>query len=157
MESKFCRKCHEIKPCTEKFFGYNPQGGLRHVCRTCMNANNRRLYELNPEQTKVRRDNYKKRLDAAEGSYTETEIMQIRTRLKDSCFYCGEDLKGGGEKDHIIPLSKSGSNWASNITLACLGCNRDKCNKSVFEFVKWRRERGLKISTYCMNYLAAIL
>ncbi|MDZ7585568.1 MAG: HNH endonuclease [Thiobacillus sp.] len=118
-----------------------------------MAANNRRLHALNPEKTEARREKYKQRLESAEGSHTDSEIYQIRKRLNDLCFYCGDALQGSGEKDHIVPLSKGGSNWACNITLACLSCNRDKYNKSVLEFVQWRQERGLKISKHCLDYL----
>ncbi|MCE7915740.1 MAG: hypothetical protein DYH15_14000 [Nitrosomonas sp. PRO4] len=153
MDTKACRKCHEVKPCNAQFFGHTPKGSLRHVCRVCMAANNRRLHAINPEKTQARRERYKQHLQLAKGSYTDLEISEIRRNLGDSCFYCGVPLQGGGEKDHIIPLSKGGSNWSSNITLACLSCNRDKYNKSVSEFIKWKQERGLKISRRCYDYL----
>ena len=41
------------------------------------------------------------------------------------CHYCGNktiDL----EIDHVIPLSKGGSNKQGNLVLACQKCNREK-------------------------------
>lgn len=156
MNTRTCRKCLEAKPCTTKFFGHNPQGGFRHVCRTCMAANNRRLHAANPEQTQRRRESYKQRLETAAGFHTDNDILQIRKRHKDTCFYCGDALQGGGEKDHVVPLSSGGSNWAKNITLACRSCNRDKYDKSVPEFAQWRQRLGLKVSELCLDYLQSL-
>lgn len=43
------------------------------------------------------------------------------------CFYCRCDLSGEtATVDHVIPLSRGGSNRADNLKLACKGCNQDK-------------------------------
>jgi hypothetical protein len=58
------------------------------------------------------------------------------------CTYCGvyaEKL----ECDHIIPVSKGGSNDMDNLTTACRTCNRQKKDKSVAEFIIYKQ----KIST----------
>jgi 5-methylcytosine-specific restriction endonuclease McrA len=125
------------------------------VCRECKRAYERNQHAQKPELTAARREKYKDRLDSAPGSFSDYDIAMIRRQLNDCCFYCGVPLKGGGEKDHIVPLSKDGTNWPSNITLACLRCNRDKYDKSVSEFVVWRKERGLLTSAKCLQYLAA--
>jgi 5-methylcytosine-specific restriction endonuclease McrA len=59
------------------------------------------------------------------------------------CYYCGKPghmridtgSKGKGqwmmiehEIDHIIPLSKEGTNDADNLVIACKACNRKKSN-----------------------------
>ena len=43
------------------------------------------------------------------------------------CVQCGrqEDL----EFDHVIPVSKGGSNTARNVQLLCMKCNREKSNR----------------------------
>ncbi len=156
IHTKRCSKCGKVKPATAEFFGHNPQGGLRNSCRECKRAYEKKQHALKPELTAARRERYKERLDSAPGSFSDYDIAKIRAQLKDCCFYCGTPLKGGGEKDHIVPLSNGGSNWPSNITLACLSCNRDKYNKSVLEFVAWRKERSLATSAECLQYLAAL-
>jgi len=52
---------------------------------------------------------------------------EIWTRDEGRCVRCGsrENL----EYDHIIPVSKGGSNTARNVDLLCEVCNREKSNK----------------------------
>lgn len=49
-----------------------------------------------------------------------------------ACFYCGADKKLEG--DHIIPLSRGGSNVPANIATACRACNLSKGTKSLEEW-----------------------
>lgn len=57
------------------------------------------------------------------------ENVQVRVWNRDSgkCVSCGNNEKL--EFDHIIPVSKGGSNTARNIQLLCEKCNREKSNK----------------------------
>jgi len=48
-------------------------------------------------------------------------------RDEGKCVKCGS--KENLEFDHIIPLSKGGSNTARNIQLLCEKCNREKSDK----------------------------
>ena len=43
------------------------------------------------------------------------------------CAYCGSDAT---EVDHIIPVKHGGTNEESNLTAACVRCNRSKGTKS---------------------------
>lgn len=51
-----------------------------------------------------------------------------------ACMYCG-DSAGPLECDHIVPISRGGSNDKSNLVTACRRCNRSKRAKLVSE---WR-------------------
>ncbi len=54
-----------------------------------------------------------------------------------TCKYCGQ--RGGRlELDHIIPLSRDGTNLECNLTTACFLCNRQKRHKSVDVFLAWK-------------------
>jgi 5-methylcytosine-specific restriction endonuclease McrA len=49
------------------------------------------------------------------------------------CAYCG--LEGLPlQIEHLIPTSRGGSSWVSNLTLACDECNKKKGNRSAAEF-----------------------
>lgn len=60
--------------------------------------------------------------------HIETRVKQeVWRRDQGRCVECSSKEKL--EYDHIIPLSKGGSNTARNIQLLCQKCNRSKSNK----------------------------
>lgn len=58
-----------------------------------------------------------------------------------TCQYCGK-VGGKLEVDHIFPFSKGGSDSLDNLTTSCQKCNRQKRDKSVDDFLKWRDNYG---------------
>lgn len=73
------------------------------------------------------------------------EWMRIRREVFERdhyiCQYCGK-IGGTLEVDHIIPFSKGGSDNIENLITSCRKCNRQKKDKSVEEFIMWRKEHG---------------
>lgn len=65
----------------------------------------------------------------AEGSHTAQEIEAIYHAQHGKCFHCGIEFNGNFTEDHWMPLSRGGSNYASNIVLLCGSCNSSKHNK----------------------------
>jgi 5-methylcytosine-specific restriction endonuclease McrA len=61
------------------------------------------------------------------GSFTPSEWAEIVDRQNGKCLHCCE-LKPL-TRDHIVPLSKGGSNLASNIQGLCKSCNSRKRDK----------------------------
>lgn len=68
-------------------------------------------------------------------------VKQVFLRDNYTCQYCGK-VGGKLEADHIIPFSKGGTDDMDNLVTACRKCNRQKRDKSVEEFLKWRKEHG---------------
>jgi len=69
--------------------------------------------------------NRAKRLNA-EGFYTTQEWINLKEQYDNRCLCCGRhqsELDRVLEQDHIIPLSKAGTNWISNIQPLCHDCN----------------------------------
>ena len=62
-----------------------------------------------------------------EGVYGPEMAEAIRVLRSQSCVYCGspEDI----EIDHIVPLSRGGTNDLDNLAPACRPCNRSKFNR----------------------------
>lgn len=77
---------------------------------------------------------------SAEGSHTAEEILAILERQNWICVYCPASIRERRHMDHIVPLSKGGSNNADNIQGSCPTCNMRKSDKLPEE---WERELGL--------------
>lgn len=75
----------------------------------------------------------------AAGSHTIEELSAIRDAQGDRCVYCQVPLHGKGHRDHIVALSKGGSNWASNLQWLCASCNSAKGAKDAAVFERLRR------------------
>ncbi len=132
---KICGKCGVEKPLTTEFFNLLSTGTWRGTCKVCMAKNTKAHYERNPDKVKARASQYNKLKKGVGGKFSLQDIQKIRESLHDKCSYCGMPLNGGGEVDHMLPISRGGSNDPSNLTLACRTCNRDKTNKTALEFI----------------------
>lgn len=97
----------------------------------------RRYREQNPE--KVVFNNCRRRAirKGAEGDYTRADIDQIRVKQRCRCAICDGRLTRKNESiDHILPLSKGGTNWPRNLQLVCRSCNSRKHDKDPVEFMR---------------------
>ncbi len=79
---------------------------------------------------KKRRERYKKNKNKLKGSYVKRYGLRLVKRDGRVCKKCGIELIRGENMtvDHIIPLSKGGSNMLSNLQLLCDKCNMDKAD-----------------------------
>jgi len=76
---------------------------------------------------------WRRKTEAAAGMMPSTDIIKICVEKFSGCCYCGrDDVKL--QLEHIIPLSRDGSNDQHNLLGACEQCNKSKGDK---EWVKW--------------------
>lgn len=153
-EVKECGRCEEVKVASEFYRRRTSPDGLSYYCKPCRKDYSGEHYEENKKRRKrqLRRwreqnierareitrewqkenpvksvastERYRSRKVDAEGDLT-TESIQVVYWLHDhTCLRCGaaEDLT----VDHIVPLSKGGSNHLSNLQLLCRPCNAHK-------------------------------
>ena len=70
------------------------------------------------------------RKKGAEGYFTLNEWEELKCKHNFRCVYCGKlEKEAKLTKDHIIPLTKGGSNYINNIQPLCQSCNSRKHNK----------------------------
>lgn len=60
----------------------------------------------------------------AEGMFTPEDVTRLTAIQKGRCACCKKKRKL--TVDHIIPLSKGGTNWPSNLQMLCKSCNSRK-------------------------------
>lgn len=75
----------------------------------------------------------------AEGHYTEKDIKRIYKQQGGRCFYCKVVVGIKYHVDHVIPLSRGGSNSPENIVIACPACNVRKSSKTPEEWEAHKR------------------
>lgn len=67
------------------------------------------------------------RIKEAEGRHTDEQWEIVKKRYNYKCAMCKKSKKL--TRDHLMPLSKGGSNYISNIQPLCASCNSKKGNK----------------------------
>lgn len=75
---------------------------------------------------------------SAEGAHTAKDIREQLKRQKGKCYYCGGKLENY-HVDHVIPLSRGGSDGPDNLVIACPHCNDSKGTKLPHEWPKGGR------------------
>lgn len=88
----------------------------------------------NPEKVRHNTQVRRARKMGAAGSHTLADLKARFEVHGNRCVYCGssENLTA----DHMIPLSRGGSDWPANIVPACLRCNQSKHTRTYFEFLE---------------------
>ena len=107
-----------------KLYEYTKKWRAAHPERLALHSNRRRM-----------------RKKAAGGCHTAEDATAILKAQRHKCASCQTDLrKGRASRDHIIPISKGGSDDRRNIQWLCRSCNSKKRNKDPLDFA---RENGL--------------
>ena len=81
--------------------------------------------------------NRRARRKKAKGRHTTEQLHQQLKRQEGRCYYCHIELPTGRNSwhaDHIVPLSRGGSNDINNIVISCPPCNRKKHDKLPHEW-----------------------
>lgn len=93
--------------------------------------------KANPERMAVRNMMRRSRLDAAGPVPTRVQLVERFAEFGNACVYCGRD-DCSMTPDHVIPLSRGGTNAIENIEPACRSCNCSKGTKTADEFRLYR-------------------
>ncbi len=96
----------------------------------------RRYAKENPEVAATHARNRRAKIREAEGFHTTEDVNEILVRQRHRCAFCGTSIRKAYDVDHIVPISKGGSNWPSNLQCLCPTCNRQKNNLDPFVFAR---------------------
>jgi len=147
---KQCSKCKLYKITSLFNKDKKIRSGLRSICKECSKDSVRELRKNieyrkrqviwnekwrknNPEKVlaiRVRSENKRRTLLASSGNYTNDEWEEKKIEFNYQCAICGiHDSVKKLTVDHIIPISKYGSNEIKNIQPLCINCNSQKNNR----------------------------
>ena len=89
----------------------------------------------NPEKDRAYERNRRARKRNAPGAHTAADIFDLLNQTGGHCAYCGTECADDYHVDHMIPLSRGGSNGPENLCIACPSCNLRKNAKTAEEFI----------------------
>ena len=139
MESKFCRKCKQLR--LVSFFHKNQyrKDGYHDQCKTCrleettkryikhkdsIDERNRRYAREHPIRRRAIVQRYRCKIEGATGDVSFTDWRDVLVRQRFLCRKCR--TKKPLEMDHIIPLSRGGQHIKENVQGLCVPCHRQK-------------------------------
>lgn len=96
----------------------------------------------NPEYFRAAYAKRRTQMQGTEYPHTFQDISAQLTRQNHMCYWCSQPLTAY-EVDHVIPVSRGGSNSADNIVLSCSNCNRTKSNK--LPYTEWTPPSPLQV------------
>lgn len=95
-------------------------------------------YQNNKESFKVYSHKRKARIAEVGGNFTKADIRDLYASQGARCYYCSISIEEGYHIEHMIPISRGGTNGPENVCLACAPCNRTKHTKTAEEFILGR-------------------
>lgn len=96
----------------------------------------------NPEMTRAHNHTRRARKLGAGGSHSSMDITRQYKAQRGRCYYAACGYSKLGETyhvDHIVPLSRGGSDAPENLVIACPRCNQSKHNKLPHEWIEGGR------------------
>jgi len=92
-------------------------------------------YRIRPEHFKTKSHNRRAMQAGAAGALSESDWQEILSVFGHRCAYCLE-WRADLERDHVIALTRGGSNGPENIVPACRACNARKLNHPVWHMLR---------------------
>lgn len=150
---KRCSGCKEWLPLTEDYFYKSATAdfGFTSQCVMCITKGKKAhreahpeiyaaYYENNRDARRLQKHRRRAREKGSNGSYTAKQIQEQYKRQKGKCYWCSIKLQGKHyHVDHVVPVSRHGSNEISNLVVSCPTCNLRKHNRLPHEWFEGGR------------------
>jgi 5-methylcytosine-specific restriction endonuclease McrA len=91
------------------------------------------------------------RVAGADGVMSEGIVEKLFVFQEGLCACCGKPLDDQFDLDHVVPISKGGSNGDENLQLLRSRCNKQKNAKNPIEFMQLHRQEYL--TTWANNLI----
>lgn len=127
---KYKNQSEEIKAKNREYYRLNKEKRRESIRK--WQVENPEKYRLMMQGVCARRDARRKE---AKGTFTTKELGALHENYR-GCPYCGS--LGSVTIDHVVPLSRGGTNWITNIQLCCQTCNTSKGNKTHDEYMQYK-------------------
>lgn len=121
--------------------------------REAVNAKARARYLANQEKERARAAKQNADRQQAVGRFTAEDILTLLEQQGYRCAapHCRIDVLRDFHCDHILPLSRGGTNWPDNIQILCPACNLSKNDRTMEEWLAVRAvdaERARTVRPY---------
>ncbi len=112
------------------------RAAYRKANRERIKAANRIWDMANKERKRAHRENHRARKRNADGCFSKQDVNNMWEMQRERCAapQCNKLLSFSCTVDHVIPLSRGGSNWPRNLQLLCHSCNCSKGGKTMEEW-----------------------
>lgn len=125
-DARFCNR-----KCLEDYRGAHvDRSAYRKSTQEKRTAYTREWRKANPAS--VRQSKFKRRAHELRGSFSSQDWHRLLSRYGHKCAYCSND--GEMTVDHVVPLSRGGTNTIGNILPACRSCNGRKHARFITEW-----------------------
>lgn len=126
---KECRLCGRGKPASDFLAGKAKRPSTTcAACRKRLSAQHRRSYYAGLGTDKRHTLTQRRRAEDYGVTHVEYSRLDILIRWKNRCAYCTAMAE---HLDHVVPLSKGGTDTEDNMVPACAGCNLSKGAKTL--------------------------
>jgi len=109
--------------------------------RDKIKAHKAKYAKANPDIHRAGNQRRRARKRNAQGTFTAADWKARLAYHGYKCIYCGVEKddtpQGWLTCEHLIPLSRGGTNWPSNLAPSCKSCNCRKHTKTHFEYLEF--------------------
>lgn len=130
VQSKIYRQSHQEERRSQKKI-------YRQRHKEKLRAYHKKYKETHKEEGRASEHKHRALKHGNGGTHTAADVQKQHERQKGKCYYCAVKLSKGKNAyhvDHIIPLSRGGSNDPSNLVITCPTCNLKKQDKLPHEW-----------------------